>query len=546
MYRLIASLLFLIITASCQQSTCPPALIKPHEEGLLRVSIDKDPQTVDPRKARDFNTLTLLRMLYEGLVRARPDGTYEPALAKSIDVSKDGLIYTIKLKDAYWSNGQKVQADDFIYAWKMMISPGFAAPNAYQLYPIKNAKAIKDGKEFIDALGVFSQGKSTLVIELEEPNPEFIQMLSTPFYLPVNYDWAKNLDDEGQPVDPIKVPYNGPYILKYWHQQEEIQAVANPKYWDASNIHVKKVQLVVSDNNTAIQLFNQDELDWVGSPLSSIPVDAFSGLKTKGCIENTPADGVVFLRVNTQKPPFNNARIRRALSQAIDRKSIVESLTLADEIPTTHLVPKMYGLHTPDPHALYAPEKALAEFNAGLKELGMTRENLPPLQLAYIYNDRTHKIVQALQRQWKIVLGIEVGLPTTDDKVVLDNIRRGDYTIARGSWYADIHDPANYLDVFKYKDNGTNNTGWENPRYISYMNEAAKAKDEDSRKKALSKAEDVLLSDLPIIPLYQATFSYMKKPRVKDVYLSPLGYLDFRYASVLEYEHDFPPKEDNK
>ncbi len=517
--------------------------MKPHEEGLIRVSMDRDPQTVDPRKVRDFNTLTLLRMLYEGLVRQKPDGSLEPAIAESIEISPDGKIYTIKLKETYWSNGRRLLPDDFIYSWKTMLSPGFPSPYAYQLFPIKNARAIKEGKEFIDAIGVFSPNKNTLVIELEQPDPEFLQLLSTPYYFPVQYDWAKDMDDEARSYNPAEVPLNGPFVLTSWHQQEEVTAEANPKYWDAKNLQIKKVQLVITDNNAAVQLYKQDELDWMGSPLSSIPVDAFGGLKSEDCITNVPADGVVFLRINTQKTPFSHPKIRRALGKAIDRKSIVDSLTQADEIPTALFVPKMYGLSTETDPLAYAPDQALLEFNAGLKELGMTRESMPPLSLVYIHNDRTYKIVQALQRQWKIVLGIEVALPTADDKVVLDNIRRGDYQIARGSWYADIHDPINYLAVFKYKDNGTNNTGWENAEYTSLMDQASASSDAEKRKALLAKAEEILLREAPIIPLYQATFSYMKKPRVKDVYLSPLGYLDFRYASIIPYEGDFTSKD---
>lgn len=528
---------------ACQQSQCPNSFMKPHEDGLLRVAIDNDLTTMDPRRVRDLNTMSFIRMFYEGLVRAKADGTYEPAIAEKIDVSPDGKVYTIKLKETYWTNGERVEANDFIYAWKSMLSPGFPAPNAYQLYPIKNAKAIKEGKEFVDALGVFEKNKSTLVIELENPHPEFMQLLSTPFYFPVNYQWAKDYDDHPQAVNPGEVPINGPFVPKSWRQQDSLTAVPNPSYWDNKAIKLKKIELIYSDNNTALQMYKQDDVDWIGSPLSTLPMDALSALKKEKCVEMVPADGMFFIRMNTDKPPFNNANIRRAFSQAIDRQSIVDNITLSGK-PSTTLVPENYKLGSVKAHDLYNPSKAASDFSKGLTELGINIANLPPITLSYVYSDRNHKIAQTLQRQWKTILGVDVALPPAEAKVTMDQIRRGDYMMAIGSWFADIHDPVNYLDVFKYKNNGTNNTGWESPKYVAALDKSALTSSTSDRNKELVTAESILLEDLPVVPLFEASFNYMKKPRVEGVFLSPLGYMDFKYASIAKYANDLPSNGD--
>ncbi len=531
--------LFLLIAGiclvSCQQSSCPSAFMKPdHPAGLLRVSSESDPETVDPRKARNINTMTLLRMLYEGLVRAEPDGSIKPAIASSIDISADQTVYTFKLREAFWSNGEPVVADDFVYAWKTILSYGFAAPNAYQLYPLKGAQTAKEGTGFADAIGVFASNAKTLVIELEKPMPEFLQLLSTPIYFPVNSQWARDIDDETKFLNPLEVPYNGPFVLKNWNHQEELTAVKNSHYWDAENVKLQTVQWIMADNNTAMQLFSKDELDWTGSPLSTIPLDVLSAL-SKGCFETVPADGVFFLRVNTQNAPFDNVKVRQAFSLAVDRQSIVDYITQANQPPTAHLVPRSYGLNDSNNDLNYDPKRAVQMYQDGMAELELTKQGLPPITLCYSYNDRDHKIAQALQRQWKTVLGVDVTLPNCEMKMTLDNIRKGNYMLARGAWFADIHDPMNYLEVFKLKNNGTNNTGWENPKYVSLLNQASEAKDTDSRKKLLSQAEELLLEEAPIIPLFEGTFSYMKKPRVRDVFLSSLGYLDFKYAWIAQY-----------
>lgn len=534
--RYCTAVLILFLALSCQQSSCPSSFMKPHEQGLLRISGETDPETVDPRRGRSIATMNMLRMLYEGLIRVEPNGEIKPALAKSIEISPDGKIYTFHLREAYWSNGARVEAEDFITAWKTMLAQDFPAPNAYQLYPLKNAKAIKDGNEFIDALGVFARNAQTLVVELENPTPEFLQLLSAPFYFPVNSQWAKDFEENA--MDPTNVPCNGPFLLKQWHHQEEIVFEKNLKYWDAEAVKLKTIRWIIADNNTAIQLFNQDELDWTGSPLSTIPLDVLIALKEKNCIETVPADGIFFLRLNTQASPFTNAKIRHAFSMAIDRKAIVDNITQAGQQPANVLIPPLYGLKHSNEEVSYNPRKALKLFKEGLTELNITQDSLPQLSLCYFAGDRDLKVSQAMQRQWKQVLGVDVQLPNCELKLALDKIRKGEYTLARGSWFADIHDAANYLEVFKYKNNGTNRTGWENPHYIELLNQAAQANDSLHRTELLERAQDLLLQDLPIIPLYDATFSYMKKPRVREVYLSPLGYLDLKNAFIAQYNID--------
>lgn len=514
--------------------------MKPHEEGLIRISGESDPETIDPRRARNLHTMTLLRMLYEGLVRLEPNGELKPALASRIEVSSDEKVYTFYLREAYWSNGNRIEAEDFVYAWKSMLAQDFPAPNAYQLFPIKKARAIKEGNEFVDALGVFAKNSETLVIELENPTAEFLQLLSTPVYFPINNQWAKDqLENEGS-WNPIEAPYNGPFVLKEWSHNDEIIAVKNPNYWDANSVKLKKIHWIIADNYTAIQLFDKDELDWAGSPLSTIPIDVLSSLKSKGCIETIPADGVFFLRLNTQRIPFSNAKIRHAFSMAIDRKAIVEKIAQLDQPVTTALVPSFYDLKTTSENIAYNPIKALLFLNEGLKELGLT--SLPSVSLCYTHQDRENKIAQAMQHQWKLILGVDVQLPNCERKMALENIRKGDYTLASGSWFADYHDASNYLEVFKYKNNGTNNTGWENTQYIELLNQAAGSTNE-KRRVLLEKAQNLLLEELPIIPLYEATFSYMKKLRVRDLFLSPLGYLDFKHAYIAQYTIDVEGKE---
>jgi oligopeptide transport system substrate-binding protein len=288
-------------------------------------------------------------------------------------------------------------------------------------------------------------------------------------------------------------------------------------------------------------MFEMNELDWAGSPLSNLPPEFIASLKDED-VNHLPvnfyaATAVYYYKINTQRFPLGNPSIRRALGYAINRKEIVQHITQAGQTPATALVPPMPGWEITS--SLFEDgNKDLAKelFDKGLNEIGLKVEHFPKLTLCYNTNREHQKIAQAIQHQWKETLGIDIELQHFDWKVYLSKISNQDYDIGRMGWLGDFHDPVSFLEPFKYKNDpdggGNNDTGWEHPDYIVYLELAEKELDLSKRAILLRKAEALLISEMPIIPIYYIMNGYLKKPYVHGVYLSPLGIADFKKAYI--------------
>lgn len=510
-------------------SSCFPT--KPlAKQKVLRISVEDEPHTLDPRQARDLATATAIHLVYEGLFRAQGGSIPEPALAASYTVSPDQKTYTFKLRPSGWSNGQPVTAHDFEATWKSVLNPTYAAPNAYQLYVIKNGQKAKEGKVPLDQVGVKATDASTLVVELENPTPYFLELLSTYFFYPASPTLLAYQGKE--PLDPSRIPTNGPYQLASWKQNEFI-VTPHPHYWDRQAVKIDQIAFSHVDNLTAYQLFRKDEVDWTGSPLGTLPTDALQNLKQSGDLKTKSSAGVHLLRLNVEKAPFDNSKVRRAFAYALNRTELVEHVLQGNQIPATGIVPSQ----TASKSSFFQDgnlNQARAMFKQYLLDNKLTVQTLPPITLLYGNNERSHKIAQVAQQQWKEAFGIEPQLQSVESKVFFSQIKNHDYQISIGSWYADYNDPISYLEIFKYKDNGTNNTQWQNSAYIYLLDQSTQAKNPHQRNSLLLAAEKVLMDEMPVIPLFFNTYNYLQKPTVKGVYFSELGYLDFKHASVSE------------
>ncbi|MBA3723137.1 MAG: peptide ABC transporter substrate-binding protein [Parachlamydiaceae bacterium] len=518
---------FFVITSllSCQKQTN-----EPHNTTTIRISTEDDPKTLDPRQARDLATATTIHMLYEGLMRLNEEGIPTLAIAEDVNTSEDLKTYTFKIRKSAWSNGKPVTASDFEKTWKTVLDPNFPAPNAYQLYVIKGAKDAKEGKISLNDVGIKAPDDATLIVELENPTPYFLNLAASYFYYPVSAE-MREIKDSNSENNKNQVISNGPFKLKEWSKHNQFVAEKNPNYWGANSIEIDTIKLIVLDNSTALSLFENGDLDWVGSPLSTIPTDALVSLKKQNRLNITPSAGVYLFRFNTLKPPFDQQKFRQAFSLALNRQDLVEHILQGNQTPAMGIIPPSFMKHKPhfsDNNIAMAQQL----FNEALAENHITKEQLPPITLCYANTERTHKIAQVAQQQWKQAFGIDLQLQSSEGKVFYDRLKSKDYQIGIGSWFADIRDPISFLEVFKLKDNGTNNTGWENPEYVKLLDLSSQTNHFGEREKLLTQAETVLMKDMPIAPLFYNSYNYLKKPNIKDVYFSELGYLDFKNAYI--------------
>lgn len=514
------SLFFLFTLLLSLITSCQPKPKFPDQK--IRLNLPADPMTLDPRKGRALNERFLIGMLFEGLVRENAEGVNEFALADRVEKLENGSRYVFHLKEAYWSNGDRITPQDFIYAWKSALDPLFPSENSYQLFCIKNAEEIKKGNKSASELGVYEIAPSTLQVDLQNPVPYFLELLSFPIFFPVH----KSLD-----FTKTELVSNGPFCLTKWKHNDFIEVVKNQSYWDAGNVKLNNIYFSMVSPETEIRMFEKKELDWAGSPLGDLPLDLLERFRTENLLRIEPMLATTFFRLNTESPPFTNVNIRKAFSLAINRKALVDHVFQGENEVATRFVPKSMHLQK-EPYFPDSDEiEAKRLFQKGLEELGIAKEDFPKVIFLYRNSQNNNSLAQAIQHDWKKVLGVTVNLEANEMKVCMTKMRQHDYQMFLGNWIADFNDPINFLSVFKYKNASTNNTQWENEEYVELLG-VSEVADSENRKQILQRCEAILMQEMPIIPLYHLSMRYLKQDGLKGVVISSLGNLDFKWAYV--------------
>lgn len=504
--------------------------------GKITYNIGAEPQYLDPGKATGIPEFTVILNLFDGLVRYDLNGKIQPSVADKWDISDDRLTYTFYLKEGTkWSNGDPVTAYDFEYSWKRALSPALASEYAYQLWYLKNGEAYNSGKiTDPEEVGVKATSDYTLKVELESPTPYFLSLLTFTTYLPVsknvvekNPDWAKSADTYVS---------NGPFKMKDWVHKDKIIIEKNPNYWDAKVVKLGEITFtMVESGTTELAMFESGQLDFATNP----PSVEFDRLKKENKLTIEPYIGTYYYLFNTTKAPFNDKRVRKALTFAIDRKSIVENITKGEQKIALAFVP--YGIQDAtsdkdfrDVGGEFFTDNNIEEAKALIEEAGYPDgKGFPEFQLLYNTSEAHKSIAEAIQQMWKKNLGIQCKLINQEWKVYLDNRSKLQYDVARAGWIGDYPDPTTFLDMFMSKS-GNNDTGWKNPQYDDLIAKAKNAKDDWLRMTFLHQAEELIMEEMPIAPIYFYTRPLMVKPWLKDYVSSPLGYTDFKWAYVEE------------
>ncbi|MFD2369592.1 peptide ABC transporter substrate-binding protein [Brevibacillus sp. GCM10020057] len=498
---------------------------------ILKVNLHSEPPTADPGIAEDSTSGTIVRAAFEGLTRTGEDGKVHEAAAESYTVSEDGKTYTFKLRDAKWSNGDPVTAKDFEFAWKRALDPKTASNYAYQLYYIKNGEAFNKGKAKVDDVGVKALDDKTLEVTLENPTPFFTELTAFYTYYPVNKKVVEA--NEKWAIDASTHVGNGPFKLESWEHKSKLVLAKNENYWDKDNVKLDKIEFsMVEDENTELSMFDNGELDWAGAPTSSLPTDAIPALKDSGKMKTQPIAGTYWYKFNTEKAPFNNVKIRKAFTYAIDRQSLIDNVLQSGQLPATGAVPPSMALKQDGYFKDNDIETAKKLLEEGMKEEGLTK--LPPITLSYNTSEAHKKIAEAIQDQWKKNLGVDVKLENKEWKVYLEDLHQGNFQIGRMGWLGDFNDPINFLELYKDKKGGNNDTNWENPKYKELLNQSALEKDPEKRKAILAQAEQILMDEMPIMPIYFYTDSWVQSDKVTGVVIDGLGSVDYKYADKAE------------
>lgn len=492
------------------------------KKDTLRIAIDSPIRSLDPHVGIDCPATHAIRMIFECLLRRGVgDDQIVPGVAKHYTISEDGCIYTFYLRKSYWSNGDQVSARDFEWAWKRALSPGSVHLGSFVFGVIKNALACMKGEASPHQVGVQAVNEDTLVVHLDHPAPYFPTLVCSTLYAPLH---------QGAQKSDAAIS-NGPFLIKKWKKNQLLILEKNPTYWDEENVFLNQICFqVIPDPAAQFYLYEQQELDYIGDPLSPLAIDIVKGKGFEDKIEHKPSTTVSWIFVNTEVFPLTHPKLRRALSLAIDRKNLTQHVLQLGEIPTKRVLNIPVFSDSTSSHDKDDCNRAKRYFNEALQELHLTHKQLPTVVLSHRSIPWATRLMQAVQQQWQDTLGLRVELEVADWSTHFSKVAQGTYQLAEMRWVFWFDDPMHLLGSFGDKELAINVTSWESQEYRADLISADWAQDEVEREQWLLKAEEKLLDQMPVIPLYFAQMSYLKNPNLKGMGFSRCHEIDFKTA----------------
>ncbi len=513
------------------------------KDQTFKVVVQQEMPSADLSLATDTISFSALNNVYEGLYRLDKDNNPEPAgAAEKATVSDDGLTYTIKLKeDAKWSNGDAVTAADYVYGWQRTVNPKTASEYAYLFSPVKNADDITAGKTAVDQLGIKAVSDYELEITLTKATPYFDYLLAFPSFFPQN---QKVVEENGSNYaqTSANAVYNGPFTLTDFDgpgTDTEWSYTKNDTYWDKDNVKLSKIDVsVVKESSTSLNLFQDGEADDV--ILSGELAQQMANDKS---FVSQPEATTSYLEMNQRDAdsPFKNENLRKAISYAIDRDALVNSILGDGSIASTGLVPSNLTFSPSDKEDFtkaagtelsYSKKQAKEYWEKAKKELGITSLSFDILSSD---TDSSKKITEYLQSAIQEALdGVTVTLSPVPFSVRLDRSNSGDFDVVMGGWGADYADASSFLDLF-VSGNSYNRGQWSNSDYDAAIKAASTTdvSDADKRWDDMVDAEKILMDTQGVIPLYQKAEAHLRNTKVKGVVAHGAGaQYDYKWTYI--------------
>ncbi|UJF25167.1 peptide ABC transporter substrate-binding protein [Suttonella sp. R2A3] len=501
-------------------------------EMVFNRSNDAEPSSMDPQLAQGIPEMHILRDMYEGLVSENAAAETIPGMAHSWDVSSDGLTYTFHLREATWSDGQPVTAEDFVYAWQRGVDPTIGSNYSFMLYPIKNAQAIAKGEAELSSLGVTAINPQTLEVQLENPTPYFIGMLTNAVAYPVPKHVVEQYGDQWTRLE--HVVSNGPFVMQDWLPQATITLAKSDQYWDKDNVSLDKVVFhVTEDKNAELRRYRAGELDWT----SDVPSDQMQWMNEHLSDELHINNylGTYYYGFNLTKAPFkDNIELREALTLAINRELIVDKITAAGETAAySFVVPGVshYFEGYQPPYTSLTNEERIVRAKELYAEAGYSKENPLEIELLYSNSDNNRRIAIAIASMWKESLGVETNLVNKEWKAYLNDRREKNTQVFRASWIGDYDDPNTFLELWQSAST-SNSIGFNDPEYDKLIQAAASEQDMDKRAQLLSQAEQRLLDNYSLIPIYFYVSKHLVKPYVSGYAGNVMNHWPSKYIQV--------------
>jgi oligopeptide transport system substrate-binding protein len=510
-----------------------PSILAPIQ--ILHRGNGSQPQGLDPHLTEGVPSSNVQRDLFESLVVEAPDGSSVPGNAQRWDISDDGLNYTFHLRqNARWSNGDPLRANDWVFSLRRAVTPATGSRYSMILAPIFNAEEIIAGRLDPAELGVKALDDHTLRITLKAPTPFFLGLLAHNTAYPVH---EASIRKHGEAYGRVgNLVSNGPYQLGELVMQSHIRLVRNPHFWDDANTIIDEVYYYpIEDQSAELMRYRAGELDWT----YEVPNAQFNWIQRNLPDELVVSDyfGIYYFGFNTTRPPFDDPRVRAALSMAIDRDIVTGKLTRFGEAPAYAFVPP--GIEGYDPQqpewANWTQAQRVARAQELMAEAGYTPENPLRLEIRYNTHQNHKKISLGIAAMWQQALGVQASLINEEFRVFLATRRNRVVTeVFRSGWIGDYLDPFTFLDLM-HSDNPQNDTGFFNAQYDALLAEASMTVDARTRFELLKQAEAKMLAEHPVAPIYTYVSKRLVKPYVKGWQPNPLDHHPTRYLYLLKH-----------
>jgi len=543
----VVTLLMAVLLTACgggseeKAGTNDSAAVESTVEQTLTFNLGADPKSVDPQLNAATDGGIIINNTFEGLMRTDANGKAQPAGAESVDVSDDKLTYTFHLrKDAKWSDGKPVTANDYKYAWLRALDPAVASEYSFQLYYIKGGQEYFEGKGKREDVGLKVVDDYTFEVTLKAPVAYFMDLVTFYTFMPVRQDMVEQ-KPEGWAKDPKLAISNGPFKISEYKMNDKIILVKNENYRDAANVKLDKIVMtMIVDISTAMTAYDSNEIDvLITVPTPEIP---------KRQVEDptfhiVPYLGTYYYIFNVNKAPTNDINVRKALTLAIDREQIVADVAKGGQQPATGFVPT--GLVDSQGNDFRATAgdygiSSTADVEKAKEYLAKAGypdgKGMAPVELIYNTSEGHKAIAEAIQEMWKKNLGIKVNLVNQEWAVFQDTRHVGNFEVARAGWIGDYNDPMTFLDLWTTYS-GNNDAQWkysENNKKFDKLIENSKVSVGEARDKDLYAAEKLMMEDLITMPIYYYTGVIMVKEKVKNWERDILGTWYLGNAEITE------------
>lgn len=510
-----AGILTALIAGNAAMAADVPAGVQLAEKQTLVRNNGAEVQSLDPHKIEGVPESNVNRDLFEGLLVTDVDGHPAPGVAEKWE-NKDFKVWTFRLrKDAKWSDGTPVTAEDFVYSWQRLANPNTASPYASYLQygHIANIDDIIAGKKPVIDLGVKAIDANTFEVTLSEPVPYFYKLLVHPSVSPVPKSAVEKFGEKW--TQPANIVTNGAYKLKDWVVNERMVLERNPQYWDNAKTVINQVTyLPISSEVTDVNRYRSGEIDMT---YNNMPIELFQKLKKEipKEVHVDPYLCTYYYEINNQKAPFTDVRVRTALKLALDRDIIVNKVKNQGDLPAySYTPPYTDGMKLVEPEWFkWSQEKRNEEAKKLLAEAGYTADKPLTFNLLYNTSDLHKKLAIAVASIWKKNLGVNVKLENQEWKTFLDTRHQGTFDVARAGWCADYNEPTSFLNTM-LSDSSNNTAHYKSPAFDKIIADTLKVSDDAQRAELYAKSEEQLDKDSAIVPVYYYVNARLVKPWV--------------------------------